>query len=233
MFNLLIILLNRPFLSEGHPQSTSIDAAQDALIKCSAAASEMDRILQIYEKRYCHETTPYIISYGTYVSATIHVRLAAQRSPGSDAHKALQRCLDALSIHQKFSWSPRRAKRVIDTLIARIGVVFEDAKTSSSEIADVTTSDIDLDAFMLSFTQQPIGMSEVPNAQVAGESNGAGSCSHPQESQTSCIFNPMDEWAVPFMGEDNTFLWDPIFGFDGSTFDDLDLGFSANPLADG
>lgn len=234
MFNLIIILLNRPFISEESLQSISLDAAQDALLKCSGAASEMDRILQIYGTNYCYETTPYIISYGTYVSATIHVRLAAQKSPGSDAHKALERCLDVLSIQQKLSWSPRRAKHVIDSLIARMGVVFEDVKTPNPEIADVTMSDINLDAFMLSFTQQPLEIHDGPlNSQVTGENNVAGSSSQPQEVRTSCNINPADDWPVSIGGEDNTFLWDPIFGFDGSAFDDLDFIFSANPLVDG
>ena len=62
------------------------------------------------------------LSYANYVSATIHVRLAAQKEPGSYAHKALRKCSDVLEIEQSVGWSSRRAKQDIYGVITRMGV---------------------------------------------------------------------------------------------------------------
>lgn len=71
---------------------------------------------------------PHIIYYATYVSATIRVRLAAQRERGFDAHKALRRCADILEVQQNVCWSPRRAMRAIGALITRMGVILDDGE---------------------------------------------------------------------------------------------------------
>ncbi|KAF5705876.1 Nit-4-like protein [Fusarium mundagurra] len=72
LYNSLIILIYRPFLSEGHLTSVSETAAPEAFFNCVTAAIEIHQILQIYKQHFCLRTAPYFISYATYVSATIH-----------------------------------------------------------------------------------------------------------------------------------------------------------------
>ena len=79
MFNVLIILVHRPFASDSRLNLTSSSIALEAFLKCSLAAFEVDRILRIYERSYFLTQTHHMVSYATYVRATIHVRLAAQR----------------------------------------------------------------------------------------------------------------------------------------------------------
>lgn len=122
MHNSLIILLNRPFVSDGHLQSACSAAASNAFTHCAHAAIDIDKILRLYQKHFCMMTTPYFISYATYVSATIHVRIAAQRQADSADHQRLQTCLDALAQHQVSCHAPRQTMRILKSLISRLGV---------------------------------------------------------------------------------------------------------------
>ncbi|KAK9257727.1 fungal-specific transcription factor domain-containing protein [Lipomyces tetrasporus] len=126
MYNVLVILLHRPFVSDGHLQSTSLSVAFDSFVTCTSAATEIGHILGAYGRAFWIMTSPYIISYATYVSATIHVRMAAQRQPGSEAHKSLQTCLYVLNEHQQVCHAARRAMRVIRSIMERMGVVVDD-----------------------------------------------------------------------------------------------------------
>ncbi|KAI9902252.1 hypothetical protein N3K66_004069 [Trichothecium roseum] len=65
MYNSLIILLHRPFVSDGHLQSASETTARAAFAKCAAAASEINRLLHIYRQNFCLGTVPYFVSYAT------------------------------------------------------------------------------------------------------------------------------------------------------------------------
>ena len=122
MYNSLIILLKRPFVSTGHLQSVSDSAASDAFAICATAASDIDCILRLYKKHFCMKTTPYFMSYATYVSATIHVRIAAQMPYGSKAHRCLQTCLEVLSEHQIKCHAPRISMSILLGLIRRLKV---------------------------------------------------------------------------------------------------------------
>jgi hypothetical protein len=151
----------------------------------------------------CSTRPNYLISYATYVSATILVRLAAQKEHGSDAHKALRRCVDVIDIQQATCWSLRRAKRVLDGLILRMGVVLDNQK--NGDISDSLTSDLDIDAIIRTFAQE----------QAEGR--------HIQDSSSESVFN---EQLVP-ANNYLMFLEDPIFGFSGTAHDDLDFGYGA------
>ncbi|KPM39353.1 hypothetical protein AK830_g7207 [Neonectria ditissima] len=126
MYNSLVILLHRPFVSDGHLQLVSTSAASDAFSLCTAAALEIHGILQLYQKSFCMMTAPYFVSYATYVSATIHVRIAAQRNSESEAHKCLRNCLDVLGQHQVKCYAPRRTTKILQGLIHRLNVNLRD-----------------------------------------------------------------------------------------------------------
>jgi hypothetical protein len=243
MYNVLVILLHRPFVSGGHLYTTSSAIARDAFSICSTAAFETDRIIQIYEKQFCLKATPYVISYGIYVSATIHVRLAAQREYESDAHKALRRCLDVLDIQQAVCWSSRRAKRVIKALVARMGVVLDNGEPSVEESHDQNQSNIDIDATMRTFVRDHPHMASPAQLALSHLVDGSGSFRtsnstlHASNGGPSSI-NPhglLSDYRIPFAFDDTEFLSDVIFGFNGTEFDNLDLslGVVSCDLVDG
>lgn len=122
MFHSLVILLHRPFVSDGHIRGTSASVIRDSFATCAAAASEIDGILRVFSQRYCITTVPYFMSYATYVSGTIHVRIAAQSERGSEAHQSLRNCLNVLSEQQGVCRAPRRARQILLRLAGRLNV---------------------------------------------------------------------------------------------------------------
>ncbi|KAI9743524.1 MAG: hypothetical protein M1818_002838 [Claussenomyces sp. TS43310] len=144
LFNVLIILLHRPFVSDGHLHSTSPSIAFDSFGKCASAASQIGQILRMYRQHFAMKRSPYIISYAAYVSATIFVRIAAQRRPGSEAHTSLRTCIDVLNEHQEQCLAPRRANRVIQSLMKRMGVFLSQDAGPSMIHRDLDPSHLDI-----------------------------------------------------------------------------------------
>lgn len=122
LYNVLLILLHRPFVAEGHLHITDPSVAISSFTICTAAAARIIIILQAYDQAFSIRRAPYLISYATYVAATIHVRVAAQRGGGSRAHSNLWTCLDIFQKNQETNWAVRRAKNVILHLMERMEV---------------------------------------------------------------------------------------------------------------
>ncbi|KEF62000.1 uncharacterized protein A1O9_03572 [Exophiala aquamarina CBS 119918] len=131
MYNVLLILLHRPFVADGHLYNTARSISVNSLLTCATAATQIVRLLRVYDTVYSVRRAPYLISYATYVSATIHVRIASKRSSSSDAHRSLSTCIGVLAINQETNWAARRAKTIVEGLMKRLGVqissVAEDA----------------------------------------------------------------------------------------------------------
>ncbi|RSL63312.1 hypothetical protein CEP53_004467 [Fusarium sp. AF-6] len=164
MYNSLVILLHRPFVSDGHLQSVSASAARDAFSHCAVAALEIHYMLQVYKRNFCLKSVPYFVSYATYVSATIHVRMAAQRGPKSGAHKYLRNCLEILGEHQAKCFAPRRTMRVLLAIMDRLNVHVGDfsALTTSSCQADEATRPVEA-PFSQQTYQASIPTEQLPN----------------------------------------------------------------------
>ena len=122
LYNVLLILLHRPFVAEGHLHTTDPSVAISSFTTCTAAATSIVNILQAYDQAFSIRRAPYLISYATYVAATIHVRVAAQRGGGSRAHSNLWTCLDIFQKNQETNWAVRRARNVILHLMDRMAV---------------------------------------------------------------------------------------------------------------
>lgn len=122
MHHALVILLSRPFLSEGHLQALSKEHTGLALTACVTAATEIDAILRLYKTHFCLRSCPYFISYATYASGTIHARIAAQRPAGSQSQQMLLHCLEVLSEQQKECHAPRQSMKTLLILAKRLGV---------------------------------------------------------------------------------------------------------------
>jgi hypothetical protein len=125
MHNVLLILLHRPFVSDGHLHSSPSHAINSFLV-CATAAKTIVRILRAYDAAFSIRRAPYLISYATYVSATIHVRIAAQRESGSEAHACLATCLDVFQKNQATNWAVKRANLIIRNLMNRMRVSIKD-----------------------------------------------------------------------------------------------------------
>jgi hypothetical protein len=122
MFNVLLILLHRPFVSEGHLHSISPSIPANSFGVCTLAATKIVQLLRVYDRAFSIRHAPYFISYATYVSATIHVRIAAQTGPGSEAYASLRTCLSVFNENQETNWAARRAQTVIVNLMRKMKI---------------------------------------------------------------------------------------------------------------
>lgn len=222
----MTILVHRPMVSNIQMDNSSPSVTIAAFSACSEAASEIDRILHLYEENFCMKTAPYIISYATYVSATIHVRIAAQCKPGSVAHKALRNCLAVLDTQQSVGWSPRRAKRVIDRLVTSLGVDINGQALANADFHE-SLRNIDINMVVKSLARQrQNGDSLVQDARISVEpslnmdSSLDNSAVEFWDAHTNG-YTSVENQMIPPISEDFGFLFDPIFGFDGSSFDDM------------
>ena len=133
MYNSLIILLHRPFVTEGHLHSASSLTAQEALSHCVSAACEIYNLLQLYRQHFCMKTAPYFTSYATYVCATIQARIAALKGMSSGSGKCLRTCLEVLTEQQTQCHAPRRIRKILIQLVQRLGLQVDGLPTPESE----------------------------------------------------------------------------------------------------
>lgn len=136
MYNVLLILLHRPFVSDGHLHSNARSITVNSLLVCANAASAITQTLRLYHQAFSVRRAPYLIAYATYVSSTIHVRIAAKRSLGSDAHKSLATCLEVFRVNQETNWAARRAKTIVESLARKLGVELPDTSGALAITSD-------------------------------------------------------------------------------------------------
>ncbi len=72
LYHSLIILLHRPFISDGHLRSTSTPALSWG--RCTSAARHITSIALAWKNAFGLRGAPYLLSYAIYVACTIHVR---------------------------------------------------------------------------------------------------------------------------------------------------------------
>lgn len=122
MYHALVILVHRPFVSEGHLQSIVGFSTTAAFKLCGDAAYGTDAVLRTYGQHFDFSGCPYFLSYATYASGTIHARIAAQSPTGLRAHLALWNCLDVLEQQQAVCHAPRASMKILMALVKRLGV---------------------------------------------------------------------------------------------------------------
>ncbi|TLS27355.1 hypothetical protein PpBr36_04212 [Pyricularia pennisetigena] len=135
MYHVLAILLHRPFVADGHLYNTSRSISVNSFIICASAADSIAALLRAYDRAFSVRHAPYLISYATYVAATIHVRIAAKRSTDSKARENLETCLGVFRDNQKTNWAVRRANAIVESLIKRLGVDLADPRGESSSVS--------------------------------------------------------------------------------------------------
>ncbi|KAJ5788549.1 hypothetical protein N7457_003539 [Penicillium paradoxum] len=98
IYNSLIILLHRPFISDGHLRSLATSASSWG--RCTSAAKSITSISLAYKSAYGIHGAPYILSYAIYVACTIHVRNAFANAHHKEHISRLAAglaCLDEIS----------------------------------------------------------------------------------------------------------------------------------------
>lgn len=83
------------------------------------------QLVRLYDVSFSVRQAPYLISYATYVAATIHVRLASSSPPESAAHESLAVCLTVLDLNSKTNPAVRKASVVIEALMKAMNVNME------------------------------------------------------------------------------------------------------------
>ncbi|KAH8817021.1 fungal-specific transcription factor domain-containing protein [Xylogone sp. PMI_703] len=100
-YHSLVILLHRPFISDGHLRSAAGSVPSTSWKKCTIAARNITSIVGAYRSAYSLRGAPYLTSYAVYVSCTIHVRNAALEGQDSENLRLLLtglKTLDELSL---------------------------------------------------------------------------------------------------------------------------------------
>ncbi len=123
MFHVVQILLYRPFVSYGHLQSVLPEEfAKESFGRCGVAANCIAQYLESYNRVHSFQFAPFFLFYASYVSATIHVRIAAQRQLTSGAFESLQMCLSVFDQNELNNPAVKKAKAIIIKMMARMGV---------------------------------------------------------------------------------------------------------------
>jgi hypothetical protein len=104
-------------------------------MKCATAASNIADILLVYDRVFSIRHAPYLISYATYVAATILVRIATKRRSESKVFADLATCLAVFKENQETNYAVQKAAIIIETLIKRLGVVVDPAMAHPSPMA--------------------------------------------------------------------------------------------------
>jgi hypothetical protein len=244
MYNVLMILLHRPFVADGHLYSTSRAISVNSFMSCATASTHIVRLVRVYDKAFSVRRAPYLISYATYVAATIHARVAAKRGPGSDAHSSLETCLAVFRENQETNWAVRRANAIVQGLMKRLGVTVpehvelqleRDINGSShstpgttfgrAEGRDNIMHSVDIDGIIQSFVQQE-------SSQAAGQTHRVPTDVAPPVRTThgdmaGNALQPTHQDAGTILGHG----WDPQLPGDAMiSLDDLLYGFNSSAL---
>ncbi|MCJ1473984.1 hypothetical protein MMC13_002640 [Lambiella insularis] len=141
--------------------------APDSFTMCHTGAKRIVRLLRAYDRAFSVRKAPYLISYVTYVSATVLVRMVAQDLPGSEAQEYLRTCVAVLEENQATNWGVRSALEILVNLMKRLGVeeggglvLSDNARGSSQPIGVEPWSSSSL----IVHNQQRKGSTEAPHA---------------------------------------------------------------------
>jgi hypothetical protein len=134
MWNVLRVLLHRPLVADGHLHSTLPSTSKSSLATCTEAAINIVKLVRLYDKCFSVRRAPYLISYATYVAATIHVRIAATRASTSEAHEHLRTCLAVFDQNSATNHAVKKAYIVIESLKKRMGIKDPLVDHPSSEV---------------------------------------------------------------------------------------------------
>lgn len=189
MHNVLVILLHRPFVADGHLYSTSRSISVDSFMKCASAASSISNLLRAYHRAFSTRRAPYLISYATYVAATIHSRIAARRGNDSTAHANLATCLAVFKENQETNSAVAKAAMIVENLMKKLGVAVDNISTDVLEMDNPTKARDETQG-------PPVEDSRQPRRQIETEtqSNPARTLNNPTTPALGNGFSPGSDW---------------------------------------
>lgn len=215
IYNSLIILLHRPFISDGHLRSITTSASSWG--RCTTAAKSITSISLAYKSAYGLHGAPYILSYAIYVACTIHVRNAFANAHHKEHIFRLTAgltCLDEISVANPGVCKPASIIRKLAET-SKLDLSLGDTMTPASQVEIVSPADgsnggFELDAIVGMFPSR---------SSVFGNGNGLEFPTTEQEHDTG-LFG-LD---IPY---------DPLFGFMDASLDwpgsETALLFAENP----
>jgi hypothetical protein len=150
-------------------------------MKCASAASSIVQLLRAYHQSFSTRRAPYLISYSTYVAATILTRIAAKRSNDSTAHFNLAICLAVFNENQETNSAVYKASMIVQGLMKRLGVVIgkdllakalqadvDKAKEATAPLSDLTEQEHESQAH----EQRPSAMSTADSTSAMAPYSG-------------------------------------------------------------
>ncbi|KAJ5166231.1 uncharacterized protein N7482_005012, partial [Penicillium canariense] len=134
--NVLTILSQRPLFigsNRGHARDPS--TAYEAINMCTTAANQIVQILRDYSQNFSITTAPYMLSYATYISATIHARIVAQKGRNSNSFHSLLLCRNVLREHRRLYGAAGKAVANLDKLVGHLGIdITEEGEKGTSVV---------------------------------------------------------------------------------------------------
>jgi len=181
------------------------------------------------------------MAYAMYVSATIHVRIAAQREAKSEAHQWLDTCLKMLEANQATNWAVRKACVVVKDLMTRMRVEVdqdhehnagqrveshETPQSANEQPYQGTWPDLDMDAIIQSFMREqqsmPPDTRNDGNVFVIPDSRASSMAIQPDLNSYSFGADGLVGQGADYdvhMDEGELAPSDTLFGFNGTAFD--------------
>lgn len=163
MYQVLVIQLHYPLIARNRNQSATPGRFGESFTICATAAKQIILVLSAYNRTFSIRKAPYLIAYATYVSATVHVRVAAQRAPDAETLACLRTCLGWLSQNQQTNPGVANAKASLTNLMRRMGVECQDEEGAQLHQEELVVEH--------SRSQQPVSSSQ-SSSQMASSSPG-------------------------------------------------------------
>lgn len=143
LFNVLIILSQRPLFTGSYCQAAGQEAAYESVNVCTTAANQIVQILRDYSQHFSISSAPYMLSYATYISATIHARIVAQKGRNSNSYQSLLLCRTILLEHQRLYAAAGKARANLDKLVAHLDIsITEGDEQVSAAVGNTATQQL-------------------------------------------------------------------------------------------
>jgi hypothetical protein len=141
----LIILVHRPLITGGHGGVINPATVHESVNACTTAANQIVQILHDYSQQFSLSTAPYMLSYATYISATIHARIVAQKGSNSTVFQSLVMCRNILVEHRRLYAAAGKARENLDKLISHLGISADESERSNGPVQSYSREIIIMD----------------------------------------------------------------------------------------
>ena len=207
----LLILLHRPFISDGHLRSTATPSLSWG--RCTSAARSITNISLAWKTAYSLRGAPYLLSYAIYVACTIHVRnSAADATSGNNREHTSLLAASLTCLEQLCLANPGVSKpmKIIQRLMEASKIVLQPGKYETSVVISAadcrieetiypsySPSTFDFDTIYSMF---PTRNSASSNVQYSGE------VIFDSDIPDDPLFGLMDEPMLPYTDMSDTFF---------------------------